>query len=124
VNRGTRREDGMATAELAVAMPALLLVLVLALAGVRLGIDQARCLDAARAAARLLARGEPTGTVVAEARSLAPPGARVVTGRSGDLVSVEVRSDAPAVLRWTGAVPAPAATARARSEAVLGGPGP
>jgi Flp pilus assembly protein TadG len=59
--RGTaKRDDGMVTAEMATALPVLVL---LVLAGVlAVGVAQARvrCADAAREAARAIARGDPT----------------------------------------------------------------
>ena len=72
----------MATAELAVALPSLVLVLALALAALDLGIAQVRCVDAARVGARLLARGEPAGPVLAEVRAAGP---RAHGWRSGRL---------------------------------------
>ena len=47
----------MATAELAVAIPTLVLVLFVALSALATVTDQVRCVDAARATARALARG-------------------------------------------------------------------
>lgn len=107
----------MATVELAAAIPALLLVLALGLSAVRLGIEQVRCIDGARAGVRLLARGESTGRAVAEARRLAP-GARVSAGVGGSQVSLRVVGRAPPLLSW---VAAPSATARAVREASLDG---
>lgn len=51
-------QAGMATAELAVAMPAVVLVLLLVLSGVSAGVTQLRVTDAARVAARAAAIGE------------------------------------------------------------------
>lgn len=48
----------MATAEIAVAMPAVVLVLLLVLSGVSAGVTQLRVTDAARVAARAAAIGE------------------------------------------------------------------
>ena len=53
----------MATAELAVVLPAVLLVLAVALSALGLAIDQIRCVDAARAGARAAARGDTAGAV-------------------------------------------------------------
>ncbi|MGD8149166.1 TadE family type IV pilus minor pilin [Ornithinimicrobium sp. Y1694] len=101
----------MASAELALALPAVILVLALALTGLTLGIDQVRCEDAARVAARAASRGEPSETVVALATSRAPEGSEVVmTGISGS-VFVEVR--APARNRHLRFLPAATATAEA-----------
>ena len=67
-------EAGTVTAELAVALPAVvLLAVLLALTGQAV-IAQVRCTDAARAAARLAARGEATPAVLTEAGRRAPPG--------------------------------------------------
>jgi hypothetical protein len=86
-----RRSDfGMVTAELAVAMPAVVVVLLLALAAVRLGIDEVRCVDAARLAARALARGDPAAVAAAAAARAAPGGAVVALRSGGDEVGVEV----------------------------------
>lgn len=112
-------EAGAVTAEAALVLPALVGVLALALAGLRLGLDELRCLDGATAAARLAARGEPDALVVAEARRLAPQGARVALAADGPLVVVTVAGRAPALLAGLGAGVEPAATVRARRE-----PGP
>lgn len=99
----------MVTAELAVAVPVLVLMLVLALAGVRLALDEIRCLDAARSAARLLARGDTPQEVVADARARAPDGAVITMRRHGGLVTVVVRGRLPVPLRHV-PVPVPEAT--------------
>jgi Flp pilus assembly protein TadG len=54
-----RDERGMVTAETAVVLPVLLLVLAGAVAAVTVVGAQMRCVDAAREAARAAARGEP-----------------------------------------------------------------
>ena len=105
----------MATAELAVAIPVVVVVLALGLGGLRLGLDELRCLDAARSAVRLLARGESTAAVRAEAVRAGPPGATVTLGTTGDRVSVTVRGRLPVTLRGVG-LPVPSATAEAVRE--------
>lgn len=110
----------MATVELAVAIPSLLVVLVLALSALALGVDQLRCVDAARAGARLLARGEPAGVAAREAHAVAPAGASVRTSASGTGVSVSVVGRAPRALAWLGSSAVPRSTAHARSEPALG----
>ncbi len=109
-------EGGAVTAEAALALPALVGVLAVALAGLRLGLDEMRCLDGATAAARLAARGEADALVVAEARRLAPEGARVALTADGPLVVVTVAGRAPRLLAGLGAGVEPAATVRARRE--------
>jgi hypothetical protein len=114
-------DRGSATAEIAVALPALVLVLGIALAAVQLGVDQVRCVDAARAGARLLGRGDGAEAASAAARAAAPPGAAVLVDAGGSAARVTVRAGAPGVLgAWAG-VPGPAATAAAVLEP---GPGP
>lgn len=94
------RERGGATAEIAVALPALVLVLGVALAAVGLGIDQVRCVDAARSAARLLARGEDVASVRGRVLPAAPDGAQLVVDGGPDTVRVTV--SAPLVGRLAG----------------------
>lgn len=78
------------TAEFAVAVPAVLLVLAACLGGLRVGTERLRVVDAAAQSARLAAIGEPVG----------PPAARIggrVSGvqHSGETVCVTVRSEVP-----------------------------
>ena len=66
------------------------MVLVLCLAGVTAVSMQVRCVDAAREAARLAARGDERSALDA-ARRIAPVGARIQVRRDGDfLVSTVV----------------------------------
>jgi hypothetical protein len=87
-------DAGMVTAELAVTMPVLVLVLVTGMSALSLGTTQLRCADAAAAAARLAARGEPATTVLAVARAAAPEGADVVSRRTAAGVVVTVSASA------------------------------
>lgn len=80
----------MVTVELAVAIPALLIVLAMVLGRVSLGIDQVRCVDAARLAARAVARGDPASTAIATATRAAPGGARVALSSGGGQVRTTV----------------------------------
>lgn len=86
-------------------LPALALLLVLAMWGVALVGQQLRCVDAARIAARALARGEPEPLARAAAVEAAPPGARLWVSRYDGLVVVEVDVTAslPGRLARTGA---------------------
>ena len=102
----------MTTAELAVALPAVILVLALCLTGLALGIDQLRCEDAARVAARAASRGDPTAVVREMALTRAPDGAQVQISPGGEHVEVQVI--APARVKHLSMLPA----ARARAEAV------
>jgi Flp pilus assembly protein TadG len=83
---------GMVTAEFAVVLPAVVLVLALSLGALGLALDQVRCVDAARAGARALSRGDSVGAVTMVARRAAPSGAVVSITASGDLVQVSVVS--------------------------------
>src|SRR5688572_29897092 len=85
-----RGEAGMVTAETAVVLPVLLLVLAGAVAAVTLVGAQLRCVDAAREAARAAARGEDSAVVVDLARRAAPEGAAVSLSREGEQVRVTV----------------------------------
>jgi hypothetical protein len=64
-------------------------VLVLCLAGITAVSMQLRCIDAAREAARLAARGDER-SAVATARGIAPGGALVQLRRDGDFVVATV----------------------------------
>jgi hypothetical protein len=92
VDRATER--GAATAEFAIALPALALILAIAVGAILVAGLQVRAQDAAADAARGLARGDSTGVVGARLdRHL--PGASLESWREGDLVCVRV-SIAPA----------------------------
>jgi hypothetical protein len=97
-------------------MPSVLLVLGLGLTALSAGADQVRCVDAARATARLAARGEPPPEAIAAGRRLAPRGADIrITPRGGE-VSVVVTAPAVAGLQWVGLVLRPTADAVATRE--------
>ena len=85
-------EPGMVTAEFAVVLPAVVLVLALSLGALGLAMDQVRCVDAARAGARAASRGDSDGAVMLVTRRAAPSGALVSISTSGDLVEVSVVS--------------------------------
>jgi TadE-like protein. len=90
-SRGTR-ERGMATAEFAVVLPAVVLVLALSLGALGLAWDQIRCVDAARAGARAASRGDSAEAVILVAGRAAPSGAEVSIGEAPGLVRVSVVS--------------------------------
>ncbi|MGH4022818.1 MAG: TadE family type IV pilus minor pilin [Pseudonocardiaceae bacterium] len=95
VGRGGDR--GSVSVEAALALCSLVVVLALALAGVAAVAAQLRCIDAAREAARLTARGEQQqGEELA--RRLAPGGASVVVNVDGEEVAVTVSADTVAGL--------------------------
>ena len=84
-------DPGFVTAETAVVLPALVLLLALVLALVRAAGLQAQALDAAGVAARTAARGEGDAAVVAAARRVLPVGGDVRVQRDHGLVTVRVR---------------------------------
>jgi hypothetical protein len=106
----------MATAELAVAMPVLVVLMVVAVSAVTTALDQVRCVDAARSTARLLARGDDPATAVAAGRALAPQAAVVTTSGDTGTVSVEVSAPTAPALRWLGVDAIPTARAVAVRE--------
>jgi hypothetical protein len=75
--RGPSVDSGTVTAELAVALPGVVLLATALVVTGQAVIGEVRCTDAARAGARLAARGEPEPAVRAEAARRAPRGARV-----------------------------------------------
>lgn len=92
MRRGGEGDRGAVTVEAAIALSALVAVLALSLSGIAAVADQVRCTDAAREAARLLARGEPELAGEAVDR-IAPAGASwsVATGSGG--ITVTVRAE-------------------------------
>jgi Flp pilus assembly protein TadG len=80
----------MVTAETAVVLPVLLLVLAGAVAAVTMVGAQLRCVDAAREGARAAARGEPVAVVTALVDRAAPEGAVTTVSLGSDEVRVTV----------------------------------
>lgn len=91
-------ERGSVTAELAIVLPAVVAVLVLALTTAGAAIEQVRCADAARAGARAAALGEDMTGVRSVAVSLAADDAAVEVRRTGEWVVVRVSR--PLSSRW------------------------
>jgi Flp pilus assembly protein TadG len=91
-----RRDGGTATAELAVVLPVLVLVIGAAMTAVSVLLAQLRCVDAAREAARAAARGEPAAVVRAAAARAAPDGAGVAVAEGRQEVTVTVSARAGA----------------------------
>lgn len=85
-------DAGMATAEFAVALPAFVLVLVAAMFAVSAVLAQVRCEDAAAAAARMAARGDPAARVQSVLLPDAPSSARLSVSTSADYVTATVRA--------------------------------
>lgn len=80
----------MVTAEIAVALPVVVVLLGAALTAVAVVAGQLRCVDAAREAARAAARGEPAAVVRSLAAQAAPNGAAVEVSTGGDEVTVRI----------------------------------
>jgi hypothetical protein len=84
----------MATAELAVVLPTLVLIIAAGLSMVSVVLEQVRCVDAAREAARAAARGEPVDVVRAVASRVGPGAASVDVAAGADQVRVTVSARA------------------------------
>jgi secretion/DNA translocation related TadE-like protein len=114
----SRNDSGTATAELAVALPAVVLSFAAVIAVGQAVVAQVSCIDAARAGARAAARGDTNARVVALARDAAGSpsggGAAQVTVKRGSSVQVEVTRRVRLVLPHG---PRVAVVARASSEA-------
>lgn len=85
------RDRGGVTVEAAIAIAAFVLVLGMALGGTSAVADQVRCVDAAREAARLTARGEQDEAQAA-AKRIAPPNAEVTIKMTGEHIEVHVNA--------------------------------
>lgn len=85
-------ERGTVTAELALLMPVVVLMLAAVVAAGSAVVAQVRCVDAARAGARLAARSEPGGVVLAAMRRAAPRGAAVALQVGPERVGARVRA--------------------------------
>ncbi len=87
-------DRGGVTVEAAFAVAALIAVAVLGVGGLAAVSMQVRCLDAAREAARLAARGDDRAAIET-ARRASPDGATVEVRRDGGRVVARVRVPAP-----------------------------
>lgn len=87
----------MVTAETAVVLPVLLLVLTAAVAAVTVVGAQLRCVDAAREGARAAARGDDSAEVSALVDRAAPDGAITAVTVRGEEVRVTVTADVAAL---------------------------
>ncbi len=110
------RDAGMVTVEAALALPTVLVMAAVGVGAVGLGIDHARCVDAAAAAARHAARGESAGDAVAWAARAAPEGSAVAVSVAGGIARAEVRAPPRAVLAWLPGVPVASGSASVRVE--------
>jgi Flp pilus assembly protein TadG len=90
-SRRKPNDRGAATVEAALALVAFVTFLGLTLCGITAAIDQVRCVDAAREAARLAARGEPEEGKKAAAR-IAPTNAKITIDAKGDHIEVNIQA--------------------------------
>lgn len=90
--RCSGRQQGAVTAEVAVALPSLVLLLALLLGAATAGLTQLRLEEAARAGARELVRGESVDQVEVTVRRLAGGQARVELTGDGKFSTVTVSS--------------------------------
>lgn len=95
--RRRRRDHGMATAELAVALPALVVLVATGMTAVTVLTAQLRCVDAAREAVRAASRGEEDGVVRSLAQRSGPAGSEVQVTSGGEEVQVTVSATAESV---------------------------
>lgn len=96
-DRGASADRGSVTAEIAVALPTVIMVLAACLGALGLGAAQVRAQDAAADAARLLGRGE-TSAVAESHVDLVAPGARLSARYRDDLVCTTVSVEHPVLL--------------------------
>jgi Flp pilus assembly protein TadG len=110
------------TAETAVLLPVLVVVLAAAVWVLACVAAQLQCVDAARAAARAAARGEAPGAVQATGERLAPDGADVQVTSAGGTVDVVVQVQARPFGRVLAVLPPVQLTGRASAAAEGGTP--
>jgi Flp pilus assembly protein TadG len=91
--RARRKHDdrGSVTVEAAIALAAFVIFLGAALGSLSAAADQVRCVDAAREAARLVARGEADQAADVVAR-IAPTGAEITIDTEGEHIHVGVQA--------------------------------
>lgn len=91
-------ERGTVTAEFAVVLPALVLVLILVVGAGAIGLAQVRVYEAARAGAREAARGEPARDIEKAAKKKAGPGSVVTVSQGKAFAKVHVKTTLPKAL--------------------------
>lgn len=120
--RRRRDECGAVTAEAALVLP-LLVVVAMALAWmVSFGVTAVRVQDAAREAARVVARGDSVATGTSYAHRVAPSGSSVSISAGDDSVVVDVTATVHAPGGILDFVPAVPVHGRAVAAAEAGGP--
>lgn len=97
-------------------MPCIVLLVIFSLGAIAAVTDQVRCLDAARATARMIARGDDQAVALDQGRRLAPAGAQLEVHGSVGEVEVRVVGSPARALGWLGLSASPNATAVAAWE--------
>jgi len=90
-----RGERGSVTAEAAVVLPVLVVLLTVGVGAVSAVTAQMRCVDAAREAARAAARGESSQIAMELAVEAAPDGAQVSLDSGTERIVVTVTAEVP-----------------------------
>jgi len=103
---GSAGERGMVTAEAALVLPMVAAFCLVLVWLVSVGVARVQVVDAARDAARAMARGEDQDAAATAARRTAPAGSEVAFDASAEVVTVRVSVQATAP-RWL-LVPLPA----------------
>ena len=126
MTRTGRGERGAVTAELAMVLPLLLAVTAGLVWLMVVGLGQLRATDAAREAARALARGEDVSVAPDLATRIGPPGSRVVIDDADGLVVVTVSASVAGPGGLLAVLPGARVSgeATAAREPAVGGAGP
>ena len=112
-------DRGSFTAELAVGLPALMLLLFAALTGVGAVTTKGQCVDAAREAALAASRGD-SGEVAGQ--RAAPPGAVVEVDLDAEVATARVRAPVRLLGAHLPAITVEATAVAAREPQIIGGP--
>ena len=94
MNGGFGRDRGVATAEVAVVLPSLVVLVAAGMSAISVLTAQLRCVDAAREGARAAAQGEGIVVVRSVAGRSGPAGADIQVACRADEVRVTVAADA------------------------------
>jgi hypothetical protein len=111
---------GYVTAETAMVLPVLAILLAVSLWAVAVAGAELRCVDAARDAARAAARGESDVAASVAAAAAAPHGARIELRHEGNRIVVVVSAKVGEGLGPLGSIPAPTVTATATAVSEAG----
>lgn len=120
-----KQQRGSVTAELAIGLPAVIVLLALMLLGASAGMTTLRLDSAARAGARILARGDPPEVALAAVHSQAGAGVTATVSTDGGFATVQVTGHATGPLSDLLTFPLTAsATAHVESPSALHWPVP